>query len=150
MRCALAVSLLCLFLGLSLAQAEPLASSISSPDSPSAPSPGPSETWSSLDSIWDQLELEGIALSETSLRLQTELLDARERLTKLSTMLESSQIQAQKLSSSLAQAEASLLRSEESLKKAMKSRDLELWLWRGGAAVGIVATGLAIIWGATR
>ncbi len=150
MRCVLAACLLSLWLASSWAQAEPSGPSTLSQEPPSKPLPEPSENWTALDEIWDQLEQEGIASSEAYLRLQASLRDARELSTSLSMRLQSSETQAQELSYSLAQAEASLQRSEESLREAIRYRDVELWAWRGATAAAIIAAISAIAWGASR
>ncbi len=152
-------AILALLLSLSAASSwaapssEALSSSSSTAPSPAASdsaSPSPSATWERLDALLSQLESSARDSSEDSRLLKASLRDAQGTLIELSTRLAESATRASELSSSLERCEKSLVLSEASLKEAREAaarRDVELWLWRGAAVVGVVAGAVGVGFG---
>ena len=126
----LAVVLLLAFSASSWAQAAPSAGPIASGQPATVPQPAP--TSPTLDDI-------AARLLQLSTALSTEADAQSTELAELSSLLEESR--------------NALLNSQASLDKAaaeLQRRNLELWLWRGAAAVGIAVGIAGLIWGATR
>jgi hypothetical protein len=145
--------LLCCSSGFSWAQAPSSSSTGPLPEASAAASSSPRQTWERLDELLLRLESSAEASSADSMLLRSSLEDARSRLTELSERLTESSTRAGELSSSLERCERSLELSEASLKEARAAssrRELELWLWRGAAAVGLVAGAAGIGWGLSR
>jgi chromosome segregation ATPase len=88
-------------------------------------------------------EANGLSLDYDLLKIS--LTRAQSELERLSSELAQSRTEASELSSSLRLSEESLLTCERSLALSLSSRSLELWLWRGGAAAGIILAALALI-----
>lgn len=112
---------------------------------PSSPPAASTSSWTTLDEMLSQLGLEATALNEDSKRLAEQLLTAQRLSETLSSQLTQSLTGARELSRSLLLSERSLATSSESLKLALSSRDLELWIWRGATAAGIIVAVLALI-----
>lgn len=150
---ALSLVLFACCLALSWGQVEPSDTSISPQVEPGALLPPPEQSWAELDSLLTELEQTAMSLSSDSERLRDSLNQALVALGLLSTKLETSETTAKGLSSSLALSEASLTTCAESLREAQqqaRAREAELWIWRGGTAVGIVLAFAGFVWGATR
>ena len=128
-------------------------SSSSTAPGPAASASGsgsPSATWERLEDLLNQLESSALDSSADSRLLKASLLDAQETLTELSTRLAESATRASELSSSLERCERSLELSEASLKEARAAsarHEAELWLWRGAAAVGVIAGAVGLGFG---
>ena len=80
--------------------------------------------------------------------------DIVSRLSALSTQLlsevDGSQIDLDELRNSLSESKNVLVSLQSSLDSAQveaKKRNLELWLWRGGTALGVAGTIAALVWG---
>lgn len=118
----------------------------SEPPSASLPSlAASSASWDELDSLLDSLSSEAEGLSLDYERLKTWLTEARSQLEALSSQLRESQTVVSALSSSLNSSVASLKTCEESLLSSLRSRSLELWIWRGAAAGALVVALAALV-----
>lgn len=113
--------------------------------STATPLPEPTPNWTTLDELLTRLESEATDLSASSETLKVSLEEARSRLIELSARLDESRTQASGLSDSLRLSALSLETFAESLKAEERRRGLELWLWRGGTAAGIILAMLALI-----
>jgi hypothetical protein len=134
----------------SWAQASSSPSTESPPEASDSGSGPPSATWERLDDLLTQLESSAEDSSRDSSRLRESLEAARAGLTELSSRLDESRTRASELSSSLEQCARSLELSESSLREARSAaarRELELWLWRGAAVLGLAAGAVGLAWG---
>jgi hypothetical protein len=127
-------------------------SSSTAPDQPASAgaSASPSATWERLDDLLNQLESSARDSNADSKLLKASLRDAQGTLIELSTRLAESATRASELSSSLERCARSLELSEASLKEARAAasrREVELWLWRGAAVVGVVAGAVGLGYG---
>ena len=110
----------------------------------------PSATWETFDYLLSRLESSAEDSSADSARLKSSLEDARSRLSELSARLTESSTLAGELSSSLGRCERSLALSEASLREARAAaarNELELWIWRGAAVLGVAAGAAGLGWG---
>jgi hypothetical protein len=90
-------------------------------------------------------------------KVSTKPSDIVQRLSLLSTQLlnevDASQVDLDALKSLLSESKNALTSSQLSLDQALaeaKKRNLELWLWRGGTALGLAGTVAVFVWGASR
>jgi TolA-binding protein len=122
------------------AQPVSLPSTGSDPTASNSSLTSPADSWSTLNSLLDQLDQAAIDSSTGSQELRELLAKAQQQLTALSQQLDESQKRATALSSSLALSEQSLLDSATLLKSAQTSvarRSIELWITRGAVAASL-------------
>ena len=146
MRCALAISLCCVLCVSAWGQAAPSLSIDLPPGVLGQNLPEPIPVWrtasessgtlsgasSELDSIATELELLLSRLDQSLARAGI-YQDASER--SLASSISSATISID-----------SLVTSQEALHTAMRARDVELWIWRGGTALASVLAILAALW----
>jgi len=94
---------------------------------------------------------------EASAPSSQQLASIAERLSQLSSQLlseaDASLIDSAELKSSLEESRNALLSCQQSLEAATKKdkrRSVELWLWRGAAAIGLVAGAVGLGYGLSR
>lgn len=154
MRWLASFALLALFSSASSwAQPSSSSSTAAPPGASAGSSQSQSATWERLDDLLNRLVSSAEDSSADSKRLGDSLRDARASLTELSARLSESATRAAELSSSLERCERSLELSEASLKEARAAAsrsELELWLWRGAAFVGVAAGIVGTAYGLSR
>lgn len=105
----------------------------------------PNENWETLDNLLTQLENEAQNLSADSEKMKALLEAAQKELTTLSAKLEESRMQGKELFTLLEKSAQSLESSVQYLEAEKQRLNLELWVWRVFAALGIVIGFLGLI-----